>query len=84
MTKQDAIDIGFKTLETALDSEVLYCDIGRDRTLSLSDIGESTECLHIREAGEGPFMDVVTINVSALDGGLTKTELELLVKTLTR
>ena len=82
MTNQDLVELGFKELPHFTIGNVVNYDLGRERMLSASDVGNPNEMLYIIQSTDSHIEDAVCIHNWDYDGYLTREKLVSLITAL--
>jgi hypothetical protein len=74
MTNQDLLELGFKELPHKTIGNIVTYDLGRERSLSASDVGNPNEMVYICQATGKQIEDAVCIHNYDYDGYMTKEQ----------
>jgi len=87
LTEQDCLDIGFEKLPHFTIVNSLIYKLGRNRHLSIGNLGTPNEMLFIcetKEDNDKEITDLVCLHNYDYDGYLSKSQLEMLIKSIVK
>ena len=84
MTNQDLVNLGFKELPHFTIGNIVNYDLGRERMLSASDVGNPNEMLYIMQTDGKQIEDAVCIHNYDYDGPLTAEKVTGLISLITK
>lgn len=84
MTNQDLVKLGFKELLHFTIGNIVNYDLGRERMLSASDVGNPNEMMYIIQHTDSHIEDAVCVHNYDYDGFLTEEKVTGLINLITK